>query len=345
MALRNAFEALATEATLAGMAAAFKAEDSPSASGDRGIALLGIRWDSDTPTSGADGDYTFFKFDEAGRLKVAAQPAKYDLATGTIALNGQTVAFNCSRGSNVIAHMVATTLVGHNVAFEGSIDSTNGTDGAWFSIDASRTNANTVEVATGVLAATPAYGWEISVNGLNWCRVRATAHTSGSALWKFQQAPYATEPVPRSLVTAAQPVSGSVTATLAAALVRAGFIAAAGIWYDDSATALAANASFTGTARDATVTATATAFANAATFAQEIRLSAESDQSGTLWLEVSRDNTNWRRVKSVATAAVAGGGQYAEIVHRPSWRYWRAGFTNGATLQGRFTLNSMAQAA
>lgn len=132
---------------------------------------------------------------------------------------------------------------------------------------------------------------------------------------------------------------------LAASLARTGFMAGAGIWYDDTSTALAANANFTGTARDATLTASATAFANAATYAKEVRLSAESDVTGTLWLEVSRDNTNWRRVKSIATAAVAGGGFYAELVHSPSWRYWRGGYTNGATLQNRFSFNSLAMAA
>jgi hypothetical protein len=131
---------------------------------------------------------------------------------------------------------------------------------------------------------------------------------------------------------------------LGAGTTRAGFIASAGIWYDDSSTSLAANATFTGTSRDLTVTATATAFANAATYAQEFVVSAETDVSGTLWIEASRDNTNWRRVKSVATTAVTGGGQYAEIVHRPSWRYVRVGFTNGATIQARLTVGSFAKA-
>ncbi|MEN6386435.1 MAG: hypothetical protein ABFD79_14750 [Phycisphaerales bacterium] len=146
-------------------------------------------------------------------------------------------------------------------------------------------------------------------------------------------------------VSGAVTSTGTTTATLAASAVRAGFIASSGIWFDDSATTLAANATFTGTSRDLTVTATATAFANAATYAKELRVSAESDVSGTLWLEVSRDNTTWRRVKSVATAAVTGGGQYAEIVHLPSWRYARVGFTNGATIQARFTINSVLTAA
>lgn len=145
------------------------------------------------------------------------------------------------------------------------------------------------------------------------------------------------------------PVSGTValsanTPTLAAGVNRAAFIAAAGIWFDDSSTNLAGAATFTGTSRDLTVTATATAMANAATYAQELRVSAESDVTGTLWLEVSRDNTNWRRVKSVATAAVTDGGFAAEIVHRPSWRYARVGYTNGAGAQARFTIGSFLMA-
>lgn len=190
-----------------------KAEDAPSADGDYGIPILGVRRDSDSPSVGTDGDYTHLKMDEAGRLKVAAQPASYPLITGNITANGQTVFLDCSRGSNVIAHMVATSLVGHNCTFEGSIDSTNGTDGAWFAIQAVRTNANTIELTTGTLAATPAYGWELSVNGLKYVRVRATAHTSGTAAWKFQQAPYATEPIPAAQVSATQPISGAITSS------------------------------------------------------------------------------------------------------------------------------------
>jgi len=148
----------------------------------------------------------------------------------------------------------------------------------------------------------------------------------------------AVNPLPTSII-------GSTNAALLASVARVGFNASHGIWYDDSSTVLAANATFTGTSRDLLVTATATAFTNVATFAEELRVSAESDQSGTLWVEVSRDNTNWRRVKSVATAAVTGGGQYAEILLQPSWRYARVGFTNGATLQTRFTIGSITMGA
>jgi hypothetical protein len=216
----NDWERLASEATLATIAGAVKMEDSPGVDGDTGFVVLAQRRDSDTAATNADGDYATLKMDEAGRLKTASQPAKYALVTGSITANGQTVFCQCDRGSNVIAHVVATALAGHNSTFEGSIDSTNGTDGAWFAIDAKRTNANTVDLVTGVLAATPAYAWELSVNGFNFIRVRATAHASGTALWKFQQAPYATEPVPVTQVTGTQPVSGTVTATVTAGTVN-----------------------------------------------------------------------------------------------------------------------------
>lgn len=322
-------------------------EDTPHVSGDYGQLMLAIRSDNDTPTAN-DGDYTVFKLDEEGRLKVATKPASYADITGDITavqatistpVAGGTVAGDVSRASNIMAFCTGT-FAGVNCTFEGSIESSGDTN--WFGIQAIRSNANTIETTTGALSAAPAYAWEMSVNGLKRVRVRCTARTSGTQSWRFVLGTYATEPIPGAQVSATQPVSGTVTA--GAGTARVGFAAGAGIWWDDSATALGASASFTGTSRDLTVTATATAFANAATYAKELRLSAESDVTGTLWLEVSRDNTNWRRIKSVATDAVTGGGFYAEIVHRPSWRYARVGYTNGAGAQARFSIGSIAVA-
>jgi hypothetical protein len=243
---------------------------------------------------------------------------------------------------------VAGTFAGVNFTFEGSLNSTNGTDGNWFAIQAVRTNANTIETTSGVLGAAPAYGWELSVNGLNWFRVRATAWTSGTAGIQIQPGAYATEPIPAAQISGTQPVSGTVTAnigtgSIAAGTNRVGFTAAHGTWLDDSSTVLAAAATFTGATRDLVVGGAT--FNNAGAHAQEFRASAESDQTGTLWLEASRDGTTWRRIKSVPTAAVTGGGFFAEIIHRPSWRWIRVGFTNGATLQTRFTIGSMMMAA
>jgi hypothetical protein len=314
--------------------------NAPFTDGSPGQLMLGKRRDSDS-TLVADGDLNTLNLDEEGRLKVASKPASYSSTVGNVTSATSTVPVNCTRFSNLMIHC-AGTFAGANCTFEGSLNSTNGTDGNWFVVQAVRSSVNTIETTTGVLGAAPAYAWELSVNALAWFRIRATAWTSGTQVWTLVPGTYATEPIPGAQVSATQPVSGTVTA--GAGTARAGFIAGAAIWYDDSATVLAAAATFTGTSRDLTVTATAVAMANAATYAEEVRVSAESDQSGTLWLEVSRDNTNWRRVKSVATAAVTGGGQYAEIIHRPSWRYTRVGFTNGATLQTRFSIGSLLRA-
>lgn len=191
-------------------------EDTAHVSGDKGMFILAIRSDSDIPTAN-DGDYTALKLDEVGRLKVSTQPASYVDGVGNITASGQTVFINVDRSSNVTISMVATTLVGHNATFEYSNNSTNGTDGNWYGVQVVRTNANTVETTTGTLTTTPIYGWEVSVNAYKWFRVRATAHTSGTAAYNIKQGTYATEPVPAIQVTATQPVSGTVTATVSSA--------------------------------------------------------------------------------------------------------------------------------
>lgn len=192
-----------------------KAEDSASADGDMGLVILAQRRDSDSATTSTDGDYATLKMDEAGRLKVATQPGAITATTGNITANGQTISVNVERASNITVSMVATSLVGHNISFEYSNNSTNGTDGNWYGVQVVRSNANTVETASGVLAATPAYGWEASVNAYKWFRIRATAHTSGTAAYTLLPGSYATEPIPAVQITGTQPVSGTVTATVA----------------------------------------------------------------------------------------------------------------------------------
>ena len=196
----------ATEATLASMFAAFKAEDSASADGDLGMVLLAQRRDSDTTAVSNDGDYATLKLDEAGRLKVSTQPASYSSTTGNITANGQTIFVDCQRFSNLMIHC-AGTFSTINVAFEGSLNSTNGTDGNWFAVQAIRSNANTIETTTGNLSATPAYAWELSVNALKYFRIRATAYTSGTQAWTFIPGTYATEPIPGAQISGTQPVS------------------------------------------------------------------------------------------------------------------------------------------
>ena len=230
---------LAKDATLTGV---IKTEDTTASGGENGLLILGVRQDADTTPVSATGDYHQLLFDEIGRLKVGTQPGSFPLVTGAITASAQTVFCDVSRASNVMIAMVATSLVGHNSTFEGSLDSTNGTDGNWFAIQVIRSNANTIELTTGVLAATPVYAWEASVNGLSFIRVRATAHTSGTATWKFQRGSYATEPIPASQISGTQPVSGSVTSTpvtgttynvvTTAAALAAAIKASAGVLYE-----------------------------------------------------------------------------------------------------------------
>jgi hypothetical protein len=61
-----------------------------------------------------------------------------------------------------------------------------------------------------------------------------------------------------------------------------------------------------------------------------------ADQSGTLYLEQSRDGTNWR----VTAQASVTAGQVAEIEDLIISQYQRVRYVNGATAQGTFELQS-----
>lgn len=206
----------ATESTAAAVLAAFKAEDSVAVSGDLGMPMLAMRFDSDAATA-SDGDYTILKLDETGRLKVSTKPASYADITGSITaiqatigtpVAGGTVEGDVSRASNVMA-LCSGTFATVNCTFEGSLENTGDTN--WFTIQAVRSNANTIETTTGNLSAQPTYAWEMSVNGLARMRVRCTARTSGTQSWRFKLGTYATEPIPAAQISGTQPVSGTLT--------------------------------------------------------------------------------------------------------------------------------------
>lgn len=193
--------------------------------GTAGQVILGKRRDSDN-TLVADGDLNTFNMDEEGRLKVASKPASYPDITGDITavqatigtpVAGGTVSGDVSRSSNVMAFCTGTFST-VNVTFEGSLEATGDTN--WFGVQAVRSNSNTIETATGNLSAQPVYGWELSVNALRRLRVRCTARTSGTQSWRFVQGTYATEPIPAAQVSATQPVSGTVTATVTAGTIN-----------------------------------------------------------------------------------------------------------------------------
>lgn len=211
-----------------------KNEDDAFTNGDKGVTILGVRQDADTSPVSANGDYHTFIFNELGRLKVAGSPAQYNAVTGSVALAAQTVFADVNQVSNVMAYCTGTFNT-VNCIFEGSLDSTNGTDGTWFTIQAVRSSSNTIETTTGNLSAAPTYAWELSVNALSWFRVRCTARTSGTQNWILRLGSYATEPIPAAQVSATQPVSGTVTATVASTTIAASASVVGLSWYYNGA--------------------------------------------------------------------------------------------------------------
>lgn len=243
MAVVNLFGALALDSTLAAirdrLASLVGVRDEPALADQPGVAALAIRGDSDTITT-ADGDLSMIRVDEEGRVKVASKTASFPAVVGTATAVGNTVVVDVSRASNVVFHVKNTgtvTLAAGTFVFEASLDSTNGTDGTWFPIQAVRSNANTIEtsVALSGIAANVGYGaaWEASVNAYRWMRLRCSVNVTASAIaqWTILRGSYATEPIPAAQVTGTQAVTANTalgtsyyvetTAAALAAVVKA----------------------------------------------------------------------------------------------------------------------------
>lgn len=208
----------ATETTLAALASAVGQHNGAALTGRDGLVTLVRRRDVDSELTVADGDFTFLNVNDEGRLKVTTKPAVYADVTGSITavqsaigtpVVGGTVVGDVSRASNVMAFCYGTFST-VNCAFEGSLEDVGDTN--WFSVQAVRSNANTIETTTGNLSAQPVYAWELSVNALARLRVRCTARTSGTQNWRFKLGTYATEPIPAAQISGTQPISGTVTA-------------------------------------------------------------------------------------------------------------------------------------
>jgi hypothetical protein len=314
----------ATEATLATIAGAVGAHDTAAVAGRPGMVMLVRRRDEDAELMVGDGDFTFLNMNEEGRLKVATKPALYPDITGDITavqatigtpVAGGTVSGDVSRASNVMAFCTGTFST-VNCTFEGSLQPTGDTN--WFTVQAVRSNANTIETATGNLSAQPVYAWELSVNALSRLRVRCTARTSGTQSWRFKLGSYATEPIPAAQVSATQPVSGTVTGNVGSAGLAV---------YTDSSTNLGVSATFTGTSRDAGATPAYNKFI----------VNAVADQAGTVRVEKSTDNTNWRRASADIAVAVNVPQQLEVLV---TARYHRVVYVNGGVAQTQFLLTS-----
>lgn len=144
------------------------------------------------------------------RMPVYDMPAVTTATTGSITTAASTVVCDVTKASNLVIFL-SGTFTGVNITFEASVD--GGTN--YFAVTAVRTNANTIELTSGVVATGIAYGWELSVNGYTHMRVRATAYVSGTATVTMLPGIYATEPIP-AIQTHAVTGSGNFAVTMAA---------------------------------------------------------------------------------------------------------------------------------
>ena len=244
----------------------------------------------------------------------AASVANTDLLTGTV--NGWYDAGIFFSGSIQIIGSAGITA--GSVIFEQTNDSSSTTGIALPAFEASVLNANPLVAATNIAANTRRM-WLIPITA-KYIRVRiVTAFVGGTvqAIANFSQQPFA------------NPVLNVQQATAANFNVQA--TAQDNIFYNESTSAQAANATLTGTSRDTGAAAGSvhrySAF-NAFAFA---------DQAGTMRIECSNDNTTWRRA-SADTAVAANTPVYLSVPIMT--RYYRTVYVNGATLQTVFMLNT-----
>jgi hypothetical protein len=153
----------------------------------------------------------------SNRAPILLTDLTYSGVTGAITANGQSVVVPVLGTSTTIITMAAASLSGHNATFECSNTSTDGVNGTWVTVTATRTNAGTSETSTGVLAATPAYGWKIFIAGYRYMRIRATAHTGGTATYTITRSDVGSESsvsVQGGTTTVTGTVTTSGTATI-----------------------------------------------------------------------------------------------------------------------------------
>ena len=150
-------------------------------------------------------------------------PQEFPVQTIDVNSAGSVGYFDVSDAANVILHLKnagsATMAAGIHV-FEASIDSTDGTDGTWFAVQAARTNDSTIETnrnqtmtPTLVAGASSAYAWEISVNAFKWFRIRCTTSVTASSVarWVVNRTAFGSEPGPSVQGTVS--IAGTVPVT------------------------------------------------------------------------------------------------------------------------------------
>lgn len=135
-----------------------------------------------------------------------------------------------SQAGTLVIHVKnygTVALLAGAFAFEGSIDSTNGTDGTWFPVQMARTSDGTVETSSGTLAigvgAGNTYAWEGAVAGLKWFRVRTTTGVTASSIayWSAFRSSKVQEAAPAIQPHGVFPSSSSASQIVTTASVNA----------------------------------------------------------------------------------------------------------------------------
>jgi hypothetical protein len=232
------------------------------------------------------------------------------------------------------------TFTGVNATQDWSLDGgvTFGTFGA--ALGRNLTGTNSGPQAQFMFSSSGATGWVARVpDGATHLRVRITAITTGTVNLSVGFSEAGGDPVV---------ADGGGLIGLNSSGNKVGRVAADATWQDDTATPLATAGVFIGTARDLTGTVAGGAMTGTSGpwGTQEIRALAVADVAGVLALEVSRDNTTWRRIVEEPTSSDGTGGlQVATVTYRPATRYARLAFTNGVTAQALFMLQSFLVSA
>ena len=177
-----------------------------------------------------DGEVGPMTLNSDGRLRVASKPGYFPPISGDLSALGNTLVADVTDASNLTLHIknIGTAAMAAGAfVFEGSVDSTDGSDGTWFTIQAVRSDSNTVETgrATLSLAANAAqnYAWELSVNAIRWFRIRCSVALTASSVakWTIIRGTYATEPIP-AIQSHPVTVSGIPTVTISGTPTVAG---------------------------------------------------------------------------------------------------------------------------
>lgn len=264
-----------------------------------------------------------------------------DLLTGTV--NGWFDVRGYRSGS--IQLIGGAGISSGNVVFEATNDTTNAASGQRIFVNGFNNGAASYSSIANAQFITAGAAWIYHVPILfSFLRVRInSAFLGGTVRATAQFSNSAVAPIMFGANSVFDINGGNPNLSVAAQFSanRIGYVGGNGVWYDDSNTTLAAGATFTGTSRDVYNASAGTPNVQGFnSFANEFRAFAVASHAGTVFVEVSRDNTTWQRAFEQATTATTGGLHVAVLRAPILTRYYRVVYTNGGTNQSTFLLQT-----